>query len=253
MPHTHSSYQQDLGFDDGMLSFSVGEITPIGAGITLVRNAIGDYAYLAPVSATSIFAINILDTVLRRNGYTEDLQNVFGSTFGGGLDGAAPGPGGTGSGVPGSAEPQGRPGSISLNDGFILPGTPQPVSAMGALQQITPRTGLKIKGFKPLSINVIYKVLTGAATTLTVSLVQTVFKNAQAVATGQTTLLAAGQNGMTNVAAATPYVTNVPIPNAVYYQILPLTQLWFELTVVEPAANTLQFYGIDLVAEFNYN
>ena len=245
---------QDLGFDDGMINFAVPEIIGIGAGITVVRNAIGDIAYLAPVLATSVFAINIADTIMRRSGMGEDTQNVFGSNFGGGLDGALAGPSGFGgTGVAGSAEPQGRPGGVSLNDGFNLPGAPQPASGMSTLQQITPRTGLKIKGFKPLSINVIYKVLTGAATSITVSLTQTIFKQAQAVATGQTALLAAAQYGLVNVAAATPYVTNILIPNAVYYQLTPLTQLWFELTVIEPVANTFQFYGIDLMCEFNFN
>lgn len=241
MPHTSSRYQQDLGFVDGMSSFSVNEITGIGAGITLVRNAVGDFAYVAPVSATTVFVINLLDTVLRRSGAVEDLQNLYGSGFG------------PGTGQPGSGDPQGRPGSAALGDGFILPGTPQPASQMSVLQEITPRTAFKIKGFKPLSINVIYKVLTGAATSITASLTLTTFRNAQAVAAGQSNLLVAGQNGLVNVAAATPYVTNIPLPNAQFYQITPLSQLWFELTVVEPAANTFQFYGIDLLCEYNYN
>jgi hypothetical protein len=254
MPHTHSRYQQDLGFTDGLLFFPPADFTATGGPPTLVRNAIGDIVYQAPVSATTYFNVDLMDGVIRRSGFFEDTQNTFGSSFGGGLGGPIAGPSGSpGTGIPASAEPQGRPGSPSLQDGFILPGTPQPVSAMGALQQITPRTALKIKGFKPTALTVVYKVVTGAATSLTTSITQTIFKNGQAVATGQTTPLAASTTTLTNVVATTPYVTVIPIPNAIYYQITPLTQLWFELAVVEPASNTFQLYGIELNCEFNFN
>lgn len=254
MPHSHGRFMQDLGFTDALVFFPPADFTSTGGPATFVRNAIGDVVLQAPASATTFFDVDILDGLLRRSGFFEDTQNAFGSTFGGGIGGPIAGPGGlSGTGIPGSAEPQGRPGSASLSDGFILPGVPQPASAMGALQQLTPRTGLKIKGVKPLFINIIYKVLTGAATSLTTSITQTIFKNGQAVATGQTTPLAAATNTLTNVAAATPYVTSIPIPGAVYYQITPLTQLWFELAVVEPTTNTFQLYGVEVGFEFNYN
>jgi hypothetical protein len=124
---------------------------------------------------------------------------------------------------------------------------------MATLQEITPRTALKIKGVRLNTLNVIYKVVTGAMTSINASITQTVFKNGQAVATGQTTLLASAQNGLSNTAAATPYVTNIPIPNAVYFQITPLTQVWFELAIVAPASNTFQLYGVEIGVHFNYN
>lgn len=257
MPHTHSRYMQDLGFTDGLISFDAVEFEGIsvsGTAPSIVRNAVGDVAWQLVASSQANFDLNLLGVALRRSGFFEDTQNVFGSGFGGGLGGPSGNvPGTPGTGVPTSAEPQGRPGSSSLVDGFILPGQPQPASGMGTLQQITPRTGLKIKGFKPLGLNVIYKVLTGAATTLTCSLTMSTFRNNQAVATGQTNLLAVGANGLVNVAQAAPYVTAIPIPNAVFYQITPLTQLWFEINVTEPAANSFQLYGVELACEFNYN
>lgn len=257
MPHSHGRYMQDLGFTDGLLSFASPEISAITAGGTapsLVRNAVGDVAWLLSASSSVFFEFNIMDTLIRRSGFSEDTQNVFGSTFGGGLGGPIAGPSGLpGSGIPGSAEPQGRPGSASLQDGFILPGIPQPVSAMAALQEITPRTAQKIKGIKPLSLSVMYKVLVGAMSTLTCTMVSTTFKNAQAVATGQSTVLVSGANGLVNVAAATPYVTTIALPLAQYYQITPLTQLWFEMNVVAPASNSFQLYGVELACEFNYN
>ncbi len=247
MPHTAGHYMQDLGFGDGTVNFGPNLIVAISTGAAaLTRNAAGDNAWLAPASATTTFSINLLDGIIARTGHNEDLQEAFGSTFGGGLGTVAAGPSGlSGIGIPASAGPQGRP------DAFVLPGQPQPPSAMSALQPITPRTALKIKGIKPLSLAVIYKVLTGAATTLTCRLDSTTFVNGVAVAPAN--LLASAANGLVNVAAAPPYVTNIAIPNAIYYQITDLTQLWFELSVVEPAANTFQFYGVQMRCAFNYN
>jgi hypothetical protein len=251
MPHTSSRYQQDLGFSDGLIDYSLQDIVAIsvsGTAPSIVRNAIGDIAYSLAASSQAYFDIDLMKNVLRRSGFFEDTQNEFGSTFGGGLGGPSAGPSGlSGTGIPASAAPQGRPPD------YILPGQPQPMSAMGALQEITPRTAFKIKGVKPTSLNLIYKVLTGAMTTLTVSLTQTVFKNGQSVVTGQTTLLAAGLNGLVNAAAATPYVTNIAIPNAVFYQITPLTELWLEIAVTSPAGNTFQLYGCEMNCVFNYN
>ena len=124
---------------------------------------------------------------------------------------------------------------------------------MATLQEITPRTALKIKGIKPLSLNVMYKVITNPATSLTCVLTQTKIVDNQTIASQQTTLLASAANGLVNVARANPYVTNVAIPNGVFYQITPNTQLWFEIAVQEPAANTFQLYGVDMLCEFNLN
>jgi hypothetical protein len=254
MPHTHGRYMQDLGFADGLLFAGPMDMAAIASAgtITLTRNAVGDIAWQVNSSSTATFSLNITDMMIRRSGFMEDTQNAFGSTFGGGLGGPIAGPSGSpGTGVPGSAEPQGRPGNASLQDGFILPGAPQPASGMGTLQQITPRGALKIKGFKPLSITVIYKVVTGAATALTCVLTQSVFANNVAIA--KTTLLASAANGLVNVAQTNPYVTVIPIPLAQFYQITPLTELWFEIACQEPASNTMQLYGIEIACEFNYN
>jgi len=247
--HTHGRYQQDLGFSDGLISCDASEVLAIASAgtVTLTRNAVGDIVWQCNASSTATFNINLMSSVIRRSGFFEDTQNLFGSTFGGGLGGAAAGPGSAGTGIPASAEPQGRP------DAMILAGTPQPASGMATLQEITPRTALKLKGFKPLSINVMYKVITNPATSLTCVLTQTKVVDNQTIASQQTNLLASGANGLTNVARANPYVTSIAIPNAQYYQITPNTALWFEIAVQEPAANTFQLYGIDVLCEFNYN
>lgn len=249
MAHTHSRYQQDLGFNDGIINYAITEVVSIasaGGPSTLVRNGPADLVINIPNSMTGTLSIPLFETLILRSGFFEDTQNIFGSTFGGGIGGASAGPSGVpGTGIPGSAEPQGRP------DSFILPGSPQPASAMGALQPITPRTGLKLKGIKPLAIAVKYKVVTNPATALTCRIDSVKFQNG--VANTITNLLASGANGLTNVAAATPYVITIPIPNAVFYQVADLTEMWFELGVQTPVGGTVQFYGVRMLAEFNYN
>lgn len=255
MPHTHSRFMADLGFTDGLVSYAAADVLSVSpTGTVALSRAIGAGipSWLVSASSSVFFEIPLLETLIRRSGYFEDLQNVFGATFGSGAGGFAAGPSGLpGTGIPASAEPQGRPGSANLGDGYILPGTPQPASTMSTLAEITPRTALKIKGIKPLSMNLIYQITTGAMTTLTIGLYQNTFKNGVAIA--QTIPLAAGLNGLTNASAATPYVTSIPIPNAVYYQINPNVQLWAEINVVSPAGNTFNLFGLEMLCEFNYN
>lgn len=245
----------DLGFNDGLVSFGASDVlsvSPTGTVALSRATGAGIPSWLVSASSSVFFEIPLMETLIRRSGFSEDTQNVFGSSFGGGLGGPSAGPSGApGTGVPASAEPQGRPGSAALNDGFILPGSPQPASAMAALQEITPRTGLKIKGIKPLSLNVIYQINVGPMTTLTLGVFQNTFRNGVAIA--QTTLLTAGLNGLTNTNAATPFVINVPIPNAVFYQVTPNVQLWAELNVIAPASNSFNLFGIDMLCEYNYN
>jgi len=249
MPHTHSRYQQDLPFIDGLINYSASDfigLASAGTAPALTRNAVGDLTLLVAASSTATLSCDLLSKAVRRTGYHEDTQNLFGSTFGGGIGGAAAGPSGVaGTGIPASAEFQGRPGNM------ILPGQPQPASGMATLQEITPRTALKIKGIKPLSLTVVYSVLTGAATSLTCVLTQSAFTNGVAIT--KTALLASAANGLTNVSAATPYVTTIQIPNAVYFQITPNVQLWFEIACQEPAANTFGLYMVSMACEFNYN
>ena len=122
---------------------------------------------------------------------------------------------------------------------------------MATLQEITPRTGLKLKGIKPLGISVKYKVLTGAMTTLTCRIDSTKYVNN--VANAITSVLASGANGLVNVAQVNPYVTAIAIPNAVFYQVNDLTDLWFEITVTSPVGNTFQLYGVRMLVEYNFN
>jgi len=251
---------QDLGFTDGLIGFASPDISAISSTApVLTRAAAGDVSWVAQASATTYFEVNVLDTIERRSGFSEDTQNVFGSTFGSGVGGFSAGPSGLpGTGIPGSAEPQGRPGNAALGDGFILPAATvtgaQPASGMATLQELTPRGALKLKGIKPLSLTVIGKMITGSPTSINCSLTLVTLKNGSTISAGSTNLLANGFNGLPQTySSAILQVTVIPIPNAMFYQITPNTQLWFEMIVVEPGSNTYAFYGVELACEFNYN
>jgi hypothetical protein len=222
MSHTKSRYMQDLGFTDGRIFCGPGDVVAIGstAAPAVTRNAVGDWS-LTRTSAgaeTLNIAVNVMNQVLRRTGFFEDLQEQFG-----------------GAGIPASAEYQGRPDTLA---------------SMALGQPITPRTAFKLKGFKLLSIDAIYRVTVANLTTNTLRVDQAL--QANNVAPAVTAVLAA--TGIPTVVQANPYVTNVALPAAQQiYRITPDQELWAEMTVAIPNTSKLDFYGFDLLVEFNFN
>jgi hypothetical protein len=223
MPHTQSRYQQDLGFTDGRVRASVGDIIFTGATLAITRVAAGQWGVVlgTPAAQANTFAINVTQALVRRLGFGEDLQEQFG-----------------GAGIPGSAQPQ-----------FYRPDV---IGAMSAAQQLQPRTALKVKGFKLLSFDVLYSLGVAAATTHTCRVDQSVFSNNVAIAT--TAVLASGANGLATATQANPYVTNVPLAaGQQIYRTLADTDLWIEDVITGAATTTVTFWGFDLIMEFNYN
>jgi|SRR5665213_3209835 len=223
MSHTASRYQQDLAFPDGVIFLGVNDIFPnVLANATATRNAAGDYSINQGSSLTVIYGANLAGALLRRFGFGEDIQSQFG-----------------GSGISGSAQEQ-----------FYRPGLPEALNNTG--QQLVPRSALKTKGFKLLSLDVIYQIGTANLTSQSLRVDSTKFVNATALAT--TNLLAAATNGLSSTFAATPYVTTVPILTANQVYIIGTdTECWIELTVVTPATSTYRLYGFDCNVAFNYN
>jgi hypothetical protein len=239
MPHTQSRYMQDLGFNDGRVFAGPGDVVFLMSGGTLsvTRVSAGDYSVHGANSTTGTIAVNLTQQILRRLGFFEDTQQALGSTFGGGLGGFVAGPSGTpGTGIPGSAAPQGRPDTFG---------------AMSALQEITPRTALKIKGFKLNSFDVIYTVSSSNLTAISCRADQIQYVNGAAVPTA-TVVLASGLNGLSLVSAGTSYVVNVPIPIPAYTRLADQA-LWIELGVQTPGGGTFDFRGFDCLIEFNFN
>src|SRR5271156_6681221 len=97
MPHTKSRYMQDLGFNDARIDAGPGDIVFTGATLAVSRVAAGQWGVVlgTPAAQANTFAINVTQQIMRRLGFFEDLQEQFG-----------------GSGIPASAEYQGRPDTL---------------------------------------------------------------------------------------------------------------------------------------------
>lgn len=223
MPHTQSRYQQDLGFPDGEVFAAPGDfVWSAVANAAIVRVAAGNWVLQQASSLTVIYAVNLTTLMLRREGFGEDLQEQFG-----------------GGGIAGSAQQQ-----------FYRP---DQSAGMSTGQQITPRTALKVKGFKLLSFDVVYQTGTLALTSINVRVDQTVFVNNTLPAI--TSVLANGANGLSTAVPSTgPFVTTVNLLAAQQiYRTLEDAQLWIELAVVTPATSTFNLYGFDCDIEYNFN
>jgi len=220
MPHTQSRYQQDLGFTDGRVFLGIGDLVNNANGV-LTRNAAGDWSFNQAASLAGIYAANLTNALVRRTGFGEDLQEQFGGT-----------------GIPASAQPQVY--------------RPDVIPAMNTGQQLQPRTALKLKGLKLLSIDVVY-LITGAALTLhTIRVDQSNFVNNVALA--PSVVLANAANGLATAIQANPYVTNVALGAAQQiYRNSVDSGLWVEIAATTQAAGAYRLYGFDCLCEFNYN
>jgi hypothetical protein len=247
MPHTKSRYMQDQGFPDGILMFSPPMILSSGTNPAVLTNnntnGPGDWSLNNTANTTAInLDVNLGATQILRTGFFEDTQNAFGSTFGSGLGGFVAGPSGNpGTGIPGSAEYQGRPDTLG---------------AMAALQEITPRTAFKIKGIQFNSINVMYSVTGNVLTSITSRLDRVSLANNAALPIVPVNLLPAAANGLTTAIAAGMIAVEIPLPTAAQvYQIADLSEYWFRLVVTPSSAtaNNFKLYGIRAKVTFNFN
>lgn len=223
MPKTQSRYQQDLGFTDGRVMCTPGDLVwDVAAQASIARTVAGQWSLLHTTGAnTTNFAVNVTQQIIRRTGFGEDLQEQFGGT-----------------GIPGSAQ--------------VQPYRPDVIAGMSTGQQLQPRTALKLKGFKLLSFDVIYSIATLALTGQTCRVDQTQYVNNVAAAT--TVVLASAANGLQTATQANPYVTNVVLPaNQQIYRTLTDMALWIEVGVVAAATSIYNLIGIDCYCEYNFN
>lgn len=221
MPHTQSRYQQDLGFTDGYFFIPATDFFSTGGASTLTKNAVGDISLNVGAAVAAVFDVHVNDGQITRTGFGEDLQEQFGGT-----------------GIPASAQQQVYRPDVS--------------AGMSTAQELQPRTALKVKGFKPLSLKIVY-LITGAALTLhTVRVDKTIFANN--VANAITSVIANGANGLATATQANPYVTTVAFPaNQQVYLTSDLTQLWIEIAATTQAGGAYRLYGVELAVEYNYN
>ena len=216
MPHTASRYQQDLGFPDGIISFGFNEFLSIGgAAGTVTQNAVGDNSLNFGASASAKLDLMFNKDLILRTGFGEDLQQQFGGT-----------------GIAGSAGPQGRP-------------------PFAGSSQLTPRAAFKTKGIKYASLALKYAITGAALTAHTCRVDRVVFANN--VANAVTSILASGANGLATATQANPYVTEIPLPGFTGYSITDLADKWLEVVATTQGGGAYRFYGARLKVEFNYN
>src|SRR5271163_3045919 len=234
MPHTEGRYQHDLEFNDARVFIAPGDLNVSGAGATLTRNAGGNWSFSIAVASTIFISVNLSTILLRRTGFSEDTQNLFGPANPNSPAATA---------IPGSAQPQVY--------------RPDQIPSMNTAQQIQPRRQLKVKGYRLLSFDSIYSLAVVAATTLQSRVDLTQFVNN--VAPAVTAIVPVANNGLTNVVQANPYVSNLALTTAQLQAIsnppggypgyvnLVDQSLWLEWDIVTAATGTAQFYGFDVV------
>jgi len=236
MPHTTSRYMMDLDMQDARVHCALGDIvvSPL-ANTTLTRNAAGQWYYLLAASNTFYIACNLTNQALRRTGFFEDIQEQFGST--------------SGSGIPGSAQPQQY--------------RPDQIGSMSTAQELQPRTALKVKGFKMKGFDLIYTVLGNNLTSIASRVDLVNFSNG--VAWAATNIVPSAANNLSVVVSATVNVLNYTLtaaqlnlieaiasaPNG--YLINPDQELWVETQIVTPAGSTVVLYGYDFAVSYNFN
>jgi hypothetical protein len=221
MPRTRGRYMQDLGLTDGIFFFGIEDIIGLAAADCVqTRNAAGDYSINVAATKTVTLALQ-LGKLLQRTGMALDTQLNFGSM----ANQASYDP---------DASPQGRYGTS-------FTGNP-----------VTPRTTFLQKGIKINGFKVIY-LISGAALLAHTCRVDKIV-HANNVANAITTPLASAANGLATATQVNPYVTTVNLAAAEQiYRIADLSQLIFEVGAQTQGGGTYRMYGIEVLAEFNYN
>ena len=219
MPHTQSRYQQDLGFTDGkMRATPQQELIAFGTTV-LTRTAAANINFAQAISQTVNYDVNVTTMIMRRLGFSEDLQEQFGGT-----------------GIPASAQTRAY--------------RPDQIGAMNTAQQLQPRTAFKTKGFRLISYDVIYQINTANLTAFTTRVDMTTYPAAAAPVI--TSLLTSGVNGLSTTFGANIITTTVTLPVQGYF-VTNDSDLWIELTAQTGGSGTLTLWGIDVAVEFNYN
>jgi len=226
MPRTATTYNQDTPQPDGQIFVGASEFVDI-AGLATVQNpALGNFSFALGATHACTFAANVREIL--RTGVLATFSGPGQQAFG------------TAASVPG-------PSSVANTSGpsGIVGYPPIPAASLPTLygpQKVT-------KGLQVNSIDVIYSFTTNNGTLATVGVTQAKFVNATALAT--VALLAIANNGLSLVAAATPYVKNIAMTT-----IKMITDPDSELIVnvnLTSGAGGGTFYGVVLHVSYNLN
>jgi hypothetical protein len=224
MPHTQGRYQQDLGFTDAKLFAGPGDVVQTGTVGVLTRVPPG-YNLVFPNTSNSFVGVNVSSLIQRRLGFFEDLQEQFG-----------------GAGISGSAQIRDYRPDVR--------GTGAAPAGMSVGQQLIPRAAFKTKGFRLISLDVIYTIAGANLTSQNIRIDSVQYSNN--LAPVNTVILASAANGLAVATQAQPYVTTVT-PAIQPYFTLNDASLWIDLAIVTPGGGTYTFFGFDVAVEFNFN
>ncbi len=152
---------------------------------------------------------------------------------------------GTAASVPGPSQIAGTSGPLGLGAGF-------PPIVGAKLATLTGGVSGPIpKGVQINSVDVIYQVLTLAASAATLGLTTTKFANLTAPVVAN--IIALGTNGLPTAIGAQPQVTNVPVVAPAMITSLTDTQVLLNVNLTAGATGTVNFYGAVLKCSFNFN
>jgi hypothetical protein len=239
MPHTDGRWTCGTPYPDLQLFIGALRFTDV-AGLATTPATIASPGLVfktVPAADASIFAVDLSELLLRSGVYATAAydQEQYGTAA------SVPGP----SLVVNTSGPLALPGSGSPNyQGF----PPIPGASVATLAGAS--VGAAQKGIQIDSIDIIYQVLTLAASAATVGLTKTVFANG--VAPAVTNLIALGANGLPTAVAAQPVVTNVLVSTPAMI-IASDTEVILNINLTAGATGTVKFYGAVIKAHFNFN
>lgn len=215
---------------DGHIFIGADElISPTLTSSALSQTGEGLLIITLPAAATT----NVFKTVdaIVRSGQAPNYQQQFGTAA------LVPGP----SGVANTSDPLG------------IVGFP-PFTAANTPTIKGPVTGFVPKGLQLTSFDIVYQVLTLAATSVSFGATLTAFgaQGAGAVAPVVTNIVTFGTNGLPVAVAANPVTTRVAVATPIFITGLE-QKIQIHLQAVTPATSTVSVFGVNINTTYNYN
>jgi hypothetical protein len=238
MSKTQGRWEQATGFTDGQIFVGASEFQPTAASgaVTLVSASAGLLTRNVAASLTANLFADI--SKLLRTGQLATAavaQEQFGTAA------LVPGP----SSVANTSDPLDFPPGFPPWTETVLP------TITGGQKGPIP------KGIKPIWVDVIYEIDTGAITSVTFGLTQTAMPASGASgAPTVTNIITLGANSLPVAANTAGQATRTRIAVASANQLYITTdgtEVIANVNFVTPAGNSVKFYGIILGCHFNYN
>jgi len=238
MSTTRGRWEQATGFTDGQLFVGATNFLPSAASgaATIVSSAAGLLTLNQAASLTGNFFASI-STLLRTGQLATAAvnQEEFGTAA------LVPGP----SSVANTSDPSDLPPGFPPWTEAVIP------TITGGYKGPIP------KGLKPIWVDLIYEIDTGAITSVTFGLTKTAMPPVgTSAAPVVTNIITLGANGLPVAANTAGQVTrtriNVATANQLYLNT-DGTELIANVNFVTPASNSVKFYGMILGCHFNYN